>query len=161
MKFKQTLLLLILTGCTVDKNQTDDTTELIGMWQDSSQVASGYTDNYRFFENGDFIFGYNEMICDKRTLNYSGTWELNEGDQLKLTIKKKRIVEGGKLVPAMGSCASEYDIEGGEVRSIELTDFEIQGILLSPITEDKERPYVTRTFNKKQFWKLRDDPNSK
>lgn len=131
------------------------------MWQDSPEIASGYTDYYKFFDNGDFSFNYNEMICDKRSIKYSGTWELINDDNLKLTIKKKTIVVGGKLVSTegTGSCASEFQIEGGELKTVELKDFETQDIKLSLITVDSEkRNLKTRYFDERQFWKLRDDP---
>ncbi len=164
MRFQSIVIILIFFSCTTEKKRVSDTAdkkELIGMWQDSPEIASGYTDYYKFFDNGDFSFNYNEMICDKRTIDYSGTWELMTSDDLRLTIKKKTIVVGGKLVSTegAGSCASEFQIEGGEVKTIELKYFETQVIKLSFITVDSEkRDLKTRTFDKRQFWKLRDDP---
>ncbi len=157
------MTLLILASCTVDKKQSADSKELIEMWQDSPEVASGYTDYYKFFDNGDFSFNYNEMECDKTTIDYSGTWELINDSELKLTIKKKRIIVGGKLVPTegTGSCASEFYIEGGELKTVELKDYEVQNISLSLTTIDTEKGNLkSRAFDKRQFWKLGDDPAS-
>jgi hypothetical protein len=157
------IVLLIIASCTVDKKQSDLSKELIGMWQDSPEIASGYTDYYKFLDNGDFSFNYNEMECDKRTIDYSGTWELINDSELKLTIKKKRIIVGGKLIPTegAGSCASEFYIEGGELKTVELKDYEIQNISLSLTTIDREKGNLnTRTFDKRKFWKLGDDPAS-
>jgi hypothetical protein len=133
--------------------------ELIGMWQNSPEIGSGYTNHYEFFKNGDFTFNYNEMICDNRDINYSGTWELINDNDLKLTIKKKTMIIGGKLVPTggAGSCASDYYIEGGEVKTQDLNDFKYQEIILSSVTIDTEkRDLKTRKFNKEQFWKIKD-----
>ncbi len=155
MKF-QTVILLISISCSLERNQTIDTKEIIGIWQDSHEVASGWSDTYQFFENNEFIYRYNQMICDKRTLSYSGTWEL-AGERLKIKVSEKTVLEGGKLVPAMGSCGSEYEIEGGEIKTINyVRTYDMQ---LSSIIVDKEnRDFRTMTFDSKRFWKLKDDP---
>ena len=188
MTFRTIIFLLIICSCTVDKKSTGSTTlqesiknednkqvnsaeqeesetatDLIGIWQNSPEIASGYTDYYEFFENGDFIFNYNEMICDKRTINYSGTWKLEGNDSLKLTIQQVTTVIGGKRVPTLGagSCASDYYIDGGERKVIDLKDFVHQNIILSFISVDKEkRDLKTRTFDKDRFWKIKDESAS-
>ncbi len=152
--------LLILTSCSVDKKLTAEKIELVGVWQAIPEVASGWADTYQFFDSGEFKFNFSQMICDKRTLDYSGTWELINKDELKLTVKAKTILEGGKLVPAMGSCGSEYEIEGGEVKIVILNKTEIQIIHLTTVTIDREnRELKTRTLNGKSFWKFDEDPN--
>ncbi len=149
--------LLILTSCTVDKKQTVDSKEFVGIWQDSPEVASGWSDTYQFFDNGEFIYRYNQMVCDKRTLDYSGTWELTDTDKLKIIVNEKTILEGGKLVPSSESCGSDYEIEGGEEKKVK--DSKTYTIKLSAISVDKKkRDLKTRTFDGKAFWKLEDNP---
>jgi hypothetical protein len=133
--------------------------ELVGIWQNIAEVAAGWSDNYRFFENGEFIFCHSQMICDNREIDYSGTWTLEKQNSLKLIVKAKTILEGGKLVPSMGSCGSEYEIEGGEYKTIKLMEFETFNIRMSAIMMDKEnRDLKTRTFDNSRFWKLEEDP---
>jgi hypothetical protein len=160
MRMKLLLIaLLILTACTGEKKQTTGTKELVGIWQAIPEMASGWADTYQFFDNGDFVFHYNQMICDKRTIDYSGTWELIGTDKLKLTIKARTILVGGKLVPATGSCGSDYEIEGGEIKNVELDEPEVQAIQLSTAAIDKEnRDLTTRAFAEKPFWRVDDDP---
>ena len=154
------LSLLILTSCTVDKKLTEEENELVGVWQAIPEVASGWANTYQFFDNGEFKFNFSQMICDNRTLDYSGTWELIGKDKLKLTIKAKTILEGGKLVPAMGSCGSDYEIEGGEVKNVKLAKLEIQDIQLSSTIIDKDNLELkTRRLSGKSFWKFDEDPN--
>jgi hypothetical protein len=152
-------ILLFVVSCSAENKKSVDSKELVGIWQAIPEIASGWADTYQFFDNGAFTFNYSQMICDKRTLDYSGTWELITADKLKLTINSKTVLEGGKLVPAMGSCGSDYEIEGGEVKEIKLKNIEVQNIQLSTITVDKEkRDLRTRTFNGQAFWKFDDDP---
>lgn len=149
-------ILFFIISCSVDKKNSVDSKELVGIWQVIPEVASGWADNYQFFDNGEFTFNYSQMICDKRVLDYSGTWEFADADNLRLTITSRTVLEGGKLVPAMGSCGSEYEIEGGEVKTIKLNEAEVQNFQLSAITQD--RSLSMRTFNEKTFWKMEDDP---
>jgi hypothetical protein len=152
-------ILLFLVSCSVDSKTSGDSKELVGIWQEMPDVASGWADTYRFWDNGEFIFHYSQMICDNRTLDYSGTWELTGTDKLKLTIKAKTVLEGGKLEPSMGSCGSDYEIVGGEVKDIKLDRAEILNIQLSPVTLDnKHADMKTRTVDGRSFWKMDNDP---
>lgn len=65
--------------------------EMIGVWQESPEIGSGYLDHYQFMPDSSFRFVYNEMICDKRTIGYSGTWKI-VGDKLKITISRSRLL---------------------------------------------------------------------
>jgi hypothetical protein len=153
------LTLIVLSSCTLDKQLLNDRKELVGIWQSIPEIASGWTDTYQFSDNGEFIFNYSQMICDKRTLHYSGRWELTNANNLRLTVHKRTILEGGELVSAMGSCVSEFEIKGGEVKYITLNNIEPQNFQLSIIVIDaKNRDLKTRTLDGKPFWKLNDDP---
>lgn len=134
------------------------TDEMVGVWQESPDVGSGYLDHYKLMSDGSFRFVYNEMICDKRTIGYSGTWQIL-GDKLKLSIFTKSVIVGGKRVPTgdAGSCASDYYIEGGEKKDISFKDF--QTITLSEIAVDTAKYDFNRvTFNGKRFWRVSDNP---
>ncbi|MFZ6010326.1 MAG: hypothetical protein ACOYXT_08245 [Bacteroidota bacterium] len=152
-------ILLFLISCSADNKNSVDSKELVGIWQAIPEIASGWADTYRFWDNGEFIFHYSQMICDNRTLDYSGTWELTGTENLKLTIKSKTVLEGGKLEPAMGSCGSDYEIVGGEVKEIKLDRVEVQDIRLSVIALDnKHVDMKTRTVDGRPFWKMDNDP---
>lgn len=160
-KMKQLLILILtlLTSCST-RQLSDHEKEFVGIWQVIPEMASGWADTYRFFDNGEFIFHYSQMKCDKRTLDYSGTWRIINRT-LELTIDKINKLEGGELVPAMGACGSEFEIEGGQVKEIKTGDAEIQSIQLSQISTDPaHRDLQTATFDGKSFWKLQDDPNN-
>lgn len=136
--------------------------EFVGIWQDSPEIASGWSDTYQFFDNGDFVYRYNQMICDKRTLNYSGTWEI-VGDKIEVTVSEKTIVVGGKLVPSSESCGSDYEIEGGEEkkeRNIESYTIQLSTMMTDTIgPDDDQRILASWNFDKKRFWKMESDPS--
>lgn len=153
------LILLFLVCCSVDNKNSVDSKQLVGIWQAIPEIASGWADTYRFWDNGNFIFHYSQMICDNRILDYSGTWEFTGADKLKLTIRARTVLEGGKREPAMGSCGSDYEIVGGEVKEIKLDRAEIQNIHLSAISIDnKHVDMKTRTVDGRPFWKMENDP---
>lgn len=132
---------------------------IVGLWQAAPYVASGWDDCYQFFEDGQFTFNYNQMICDKRTISFSGTWML-EDDFLKLSITQKIIIEGGELVPATGSCGSEYEIEGGEIKTILIEEHEILEIQITDYGIDTENMEMeTMKFDGIKFWRMGSDPD--
>ncbi|MBN1639558.1 MAG: hypothetical protein JW866_11355 [Ignavibacteriales bacterium] len=132
---------------------------IVGLWQALPFVASGWDDTYQFFEDGKFTFNYNQMICDKREYSYSGNWEF-DSEIIKLTVNERVIHEGGELVPAMGSCASEYEIEGGEIKTIILDEPEIIQVRVSDYGIDEENMEMqTIKFDNIQFWKIGSNPD--
>ena len=135
--------------------------DLVGIWQDSPVVAAGWTDTYLFYSDGKFVFNYSQMVCDSRDVSFSGIWELRDEGKLNLTIKSKTMIVGGTLVKASGSCASEYEIEGGEEKIIELTNPENISIILSDFTIDTENHSIgTMLFNGVRYWRMSNDPKN-
>jgi hypothetical protein len=152
----RTVVFVLLLACSAEKANTLTEKDIVGIWQNNPSMAAGWNDTYRFFADGKFIFSYNQMLCDKRTQSYSGTWELTSGD-LILNATTQTIVEGGELVPATGSCASDYEIEGGEVKETPFTQtFTYSKLTVTPDKENRELP--TMILDQKNFWKLKDDP---
>jgi hypothetical protein len=120
-------------------------------------VAAGWSETYQFFENGKYIFRYSQMDCTKRLLSYSGTWELKGENKLILTMTSRTVLEGGTEVPSSGSC--DFEIEGGEVKTIELGDTQSLELILSTTKRDKMNGDLrTRVFGDRAFWKHEDDP---
>ena len=135
--------------------------DLVGIWQDSPVVAAGWSDTYLFYSDGKFVFHYSQMVCDSRDVSYSGTWELRDEGKLELTIKSKTVIVGGTLVKASGSCASEYEIEGGEEKAIEVANPENLLIILSDYMIDTENHSIgTILFNGVRYWGMSNDPKN-
>lgn len=135
--------------------------DLVGIWQNSPVVAAGWSDTYLFYSDGKFVFHYNQMVCDNREVSYCGTWEVKNEGNLILTIKSKTLIVGGSLVKSSGSCASEYEIEGGEEKTIEITNPESLLITLSDYTIDTENHSIgTILFNGVRFWRISNDPKN-
>src|SRR5688572_12504300 len=116
------LILSILSSCRHSQApEVNARSALRGVWQDSPKMASGWSDTFQFFEDGHFVFNHNQMNCEKRELSYSGRWGISQGD-LTLQVESRRILEGGHLEEALGSCASEKELVDAEQRVVAETE---------------------------------------
>ena len=110
-----------------------------------------------FFSDGSYIFNYSTMDCAKRTIRHSGEYKFESDNTILLITKNKTIVEGGKLVPAMGSCGSEFELEDGIVKEIQLANHENNKLSISSISLDQEAK-EKMTINGTGFWRFSKDP---
>lgn len=93
--FLSGLFLILISIESIGQNI--DENYLIGIWQDSQNIADGWSNNYQFFENGIFKFNYSQMNCKKRVIYLKGNWSLKY-DLIVLSVKEEMIIEGGELV---------------------------------------------------------------
>ncbi len=139
-----------------DNQKMDWRKFLIGAWQDSAEVAAGYTNLYQFKEDGSFRFTPNEMICDQRGAGYSGTWELS-GQQLKLSVQKEREWVGGKLEPATGSCGSKMELVEATLETRDVNPPRTISFSLMP-EDPSQTGYPAVKFGETIFWRILDKP---
>jgi hypothetical protein len=131
--------------------------KLVGIWHISPALGSGWSDTYQFFPNRVFYFNYSQMDCDRRTLSIGGTWRV-ERDSLILTISNKKIKEGGRLVPATGSCTSQKEIQGGIVKMVRVAPPEIKRHSIADPIYDRNFDKNRTTIGKTKFWKMSENP---
>ncbi len=118
---------------------------LVGVWQDSDVLASGWSNSFLFFKDGNYSFFVNQMDCSKRLLSYSGKWKI-DGDVMILTITQRVIVIGGEMVKSDGSCASDSNLVGGTEKTVKVKPKEKMEYAVSKIYTDNSsgdnRKYV-------------------
>jgi len=158
---------ILLQSCSfAPENQA---AKLIGVWQDAEYLAAGWGNTYQFFQDGHFIFNLNTMDCAKREVWRSGLWRI-EGNTLKLSATKKRIVVGGHFEEATGSCGTDLDLVDGKEQDVMIEPpqeqtFEMSRIELvsvkNPLDDNKFPPQqmLRITIGDKNYWKFEDDPN--
>jgi hypothetical protein len=150
-------LVILCAGCQPKALLSEQ--ELIGIWQVSPSMASGWDDAYQFFDSGEFIFNTSQMNCEERNRSFAGTWKLTD-THLELTIRQRVVLEGGQLVESV-ICATAYEIEGGELKTYGLEKSEIKSLSISAITPDEGNMNRDKiTLENKPFWKISDDPSS-
>jgi len=130
--------------------------KLIGIWQASEAMGSGWSDTYRFFDNGKFIFHTNQMNCAAREISNSGTWKI-EGNKIVLLIAERVTMVGGKLVPATGSYGSEYEPEGAKEKTVKNKTPARKVFVFGKFKKD-DLDRRTVIFGKTRFWKYDTDP---
>jgi hypothetical protein len=149
------ILLTTIVILSCGRPSTWDKAEVVGIWQNSPNMGSGWSDAYLFFDDGKFAFKANQMICDKRELSYSGTWEI-VNSTLQIIILEKITLEGGDLVEATGSCASDFELVGAEPKVAAL--HERKSLVLSAIDKDKSTDRSKMKIGDNEFWKIMEDP---
>lgn len=161
----QTLLVLVgscsALGILPADHRVISSSDLVGVWQASPIMASGWNDAYLFYDDGTFVYQHNQMLCDNRDLASYGTWSIlpEDGDTLKVLISRKQKLVGGFKVKSDGSCATNYMIEGGDLVMDTLARPE--GMLMklrNPKFDDAfEKPSLW--IGGRQFWKFSDEPD--
>ena len=152
---------LIILAFISSISLSHDKPNLIGIWQNLPFMGSGWGDNFQFFDNGTYKFNFNQMVCDNRTISVLGDWSIEKNGNLKLTVKQDIIIEGGKLIKATGSCASDFEIEGGEIKTISHVPLETKFIKLTDFIIDKENNNLeSLKFDGTQLWRIEKDPQN-
>lgn len=145
------LLLILFLPAAMLLSQTEK--DIIGSWQLTNHVASGYNDAYTFNEDGTFTFYYNQMDCAKRDILFSGDWELKER-KIRLYVKYNEYYKFGWYEKSSGSCASDSVLVGGIKTIHYYVPFEIIDLAFSDWRIDTEEG-LERTmilFNNTRYW---------
>lgn len=72
----------VLPSAIDDKKVSQDGGELVGIWQASASMGSGWNDRYHFYADGNYHFYPNQMVKSDLT-EKKGTWQI-ENDELIL-----------------------------------------------------------------------------
>ncbi len=137
--------------------ETNTDNYLVGIWQDSEMMGSGWSDHYNFYPDGKFVFYYNQMDCAKRTVKKSGSWLLENGRLVLTTTKMEKLI-GGKMVESIGSCGSSMMLEDATTAVEELVKPITEVWPISTVSRSEFDNYESIEIGKNQFWKFHDDP---
>ena len=130
---------------------------IIGIWQDLPVMASGWSQNYRFFDDGTFIYSHNQMDCADSILTESGRYSLKKG-KLKLKYNRMNYITGGTLQKSTGSCGSEYELVGGKEKEAFMKKKE--KLTISGFIEDEFYDYLDCIkINGVLYWRMMSDPD--
>lgn len=130
---------------------------LIGIWQDSPVMASGWGYCLALHPNGVVVERYSQMDCAKRLVLRLGSWELKDS-RLHIRYTHRLIIQGGRLVPAAGSCGSEMELIEGRPVLEAIPGGEQTGLSLSAEKTSPDYPAPWRTFGSQKLWKMTADP---
>ena len=131
---------------------------LIGIWQPSPAMASGWAETYSFFLNRTVAYRPNSMDCEERLIFRVGHWRL-EKNILRISWFAEAKTVGGRLEEASGSCASEKDLVGDRPQSYRLKKKVLETLKISRIRQDREFQKNLMEINGSRFWQGTDDPH--
>lgn len=130
---------------------------LIGVWQTSASMSADWSEAYQFDRKGTFAWHASQADCEAREVSHSGTWKFQGGKLiLKTTLRKS--IEGGKLVPATGSCGSKFEIQGGKMRVQNVRPPKTQSLAVEDLSFDKGSGHLAAFLGRKRLWKFSDNP---
>ena len=134
---------------------------LTGVWQDRNYPGSVWGNTYMFYPTGEFRFYFSQTDCSKRMVSYSGSWSLAEEEVIDLMITSKTLIEGGKLVPSTGNCASDSMIVGGDMKVLVLYVPEKMDLSISRIYKDNDGDIQRDVIyiDGMKFWKFGNNPD--
>jgi hypothetical protein len=162
-----TFLLWALSVSAAQTKQSQIT--LVGIWQDSPEIASGWSDTYQLFADGNFVFHHNQMDCKKREVSYAGQWKV-QGNSLKLSVTQRTLLVGGHFEQARGSCGTEIELKGAQQKTYEVKPSQLITLTISEVrlasakvynfetAQDEMRSIPHVSIGGTDYWKLRDNP---
>ncbi|HNX59997.1 MAG TPA: YARHG domain-containing protein [Spirochaetota bacterium] len=132
---------------------------LIGVWQNAPVMASGWSDTYAFYANRKVVKRGNQMDCEKRELWKMGNWRLDKGSLVIEYFATGRI-EGGRLVEAAGSCATDQELIDGTYVIVDISPVEKEEMPVSKIEVRKDADIQRRSMmiGETRFWLMTTDP---
>lgn len=134
--------------------------QLIGIWHAAPSIGSGYNDMFFFYDDNRFKLYYSQYDEEKRVLDISGEWFVNENN-LKLSVDEKTVVVGGELVESSPSAISEYSIINGTIQKEKIEPPEIIEYSIGQIENATDSPYENKLLiNGEYYWKISDDPDN-
>jgi hypothetical protein len=141
------LLILIAIVTLPAFSFSSEPDSLTGVWQDSENLGSGWSNSFLFFGDGNYSFFANQMDCSKRLMSYSGKWKISgEEEAIFMTIDERVIIEGGRMEKADGSCASDSMLVGGVQKTVKVTPEENVDYAISKVYKDNasgiERKFI-------------------
>jgi len=131
--------------------------KLSGIWQiNSSEINSGWLDSYQFYDNGKFIFNFNQNNSQNRIISFGGYYQLNDENITLFTEYSKEII-GGKLIRSLTQGGSGWEIAGGKVEIIKYHDRIVSNLSIKKCDDSKQIPCLY--FDNVIYYKLENDPD--
>lgn len=117
-------------------------------------MGSGWSNAYRFYSDGRFVWHESQMARPTREPRRDGTWRV-EGRRLVLTTTKRTVLVGGKLVFDPPLEQGQFVGARAVIRTIDPPQRSIHDI---GQPTKAESGHLRLTIGKTTWWKHRDNP---
>lgn len=136
--------------------------ELVGLWQlNSATVGSGLNKNFRFYNDGKFLFTFGGSDYDGRLLNIGGHYKI-DSNNLYFSVEYRTEVLGGKIAPGLdGVLGAEFVILDGETRvTKQAPSTENYPFRLTRCDDKPTKTMQCVKIEYKKYYKLSSNPDS-
>ena len=134
--------------------------QLIGIWHAAPSIGSGYDNMFFFHKDNRFKLNYSQYDEEKRIIDISGKWTINE-NKLSLSVEEKTVIVGGELVDSSPSATSKYRIVNGTIQKQKVEPPEIIEYDMGQIENAADSPYENKLLiNGEYYWKISDNPDN-
>lgn len=132
---------------------------LVGLWQvRTAEVASGFTDIYRFYSDGSFKFGFNQFTEPKRFLELHGHYVL-KGHAITFQITERTDWVGGEIVRGGPEADGEWVVEGGKAVTIKQSGKQSDPVEIAYLPGSGNKP-ACLVIDGRKYFQVSDDPRS-
>jgi hypothetical protein len=111
-----------------------------GMWHASPVLGSGWSGRLGFLDDATFIYAANEMDRETRVRFVTGEWSVSSDGWLTLFCKEALRWDGGEVVPAMASTATETEIINADLVKVKYAPVERIDIRVGDYVYDDSTP---------------------
>ncbi|WP_053405198.1 hypothetical protein [Persicobacter sp. CCB-QB2] len=148
------IYLIVLTSFACAKKETTKEV-VVGIWQKSPVMASGWVQSYTFFPDGKFIYRKSQGDQLDRELSSEGIFKISN-DTLTLETQLLVKLEGGQIV---NGPFDDKVIEGAKETQTLIKPATIEKFFLPKIELDENFQKLKMEIGETTFWKFRDNPN--
>lgn len=153
MKTHRLLYILIL----FTNNLFSQSNNFVGTWQiNSGIVGSALHENYRFYENGNFIYNFDSYDDAKRIISVSGTYMVNS-DTLVFKIIQRTEIIGGIIIKGSEGYQNGWVLFGGEIKTF-IQENSIPEVTIWNITENNNNKSLILKIDSDIYYKISNDP---
>lgn len=129
--------------------------DLVGFWHASPHPAAAYNDHFKLFADGTFVFVYDQYDGESRNIDFSGRWEILDGNLLSLIIEKKTKYVGGLYTKDITSETTDHVLVGGKSEEYLLDEPQTIIYPLEEYKREEEYEYpITIKIGGIKYWKL-------
>ena len=134
--------------------------ELVGIWQvNSDEIASGWLDSYRFFDNKEFIFSPNQFDGLRRIISINGTYRI-VNNKLYIKVASTDEVEGGHIERShLTTLSDTWEIDGGVIKKVIQPERDEEVIEIKRCNNEISKK-ICILLDGRKYYKLENDPTN-
>jgi hypothetical protein len=134
---------------------------LVGVWQaDNKNIADAYADTYQFYQNGHFIFNFDQNInSGRRLLKLNGRYMI-KNDTIGFTVDSTVELSRGTVERTlhMNPYSDEWSIVGGVIKTLpqKKTRWEYVAIKFNNTSNNKA---TSISIDNRVYYKMKNNPS--